>query len=195
MTTLKANTDEMAKLPQSDINGVYSSFSPCDHIPSSMDTCAFESLLSPIRFVFSCYLFVSTAWVFAIPQLKSQWTPGVSSQVWKHRLSCLSLLDNSTSCSAWMTFIFALIILYRTRPGLLFEQYFFMFKHTSRCVGSETKGGGMHVVILQSAKKKKEAARFCYHRSFIRMKWASAAPIWPDCVLASSLPVTALEYS
>lgn len=61
MTTLKANTDEMAKLAQSDINGVYSPFSPCDHIPPSMDQCAFESLLSPIRFVFSCYLFVSTA--------------------------------------------------------------------------------------------------------------------------------------
>lgn len=48
-------------LAQSDINGVYSPFSPCDHIPPSMDPCAFESLLSPIRFVFSRYLFVSAA--------------------------------------------------------------------------------------------------------------------------------------
>lgn len=185
----------MAKLAQSDINGVYSPFSPCDHIPPSMDPWAFESLLSPIRFVFSRYLFVSTAWVFAIPQLKSQWTPGVSSQVWKHRLSCLSPLDNFTSCSAWTTFIFALIVWYHTRPGLLFEQYPFMFAHTSRCAGSGTEGGGMHIASLQSAKRKKEAARFCDHRSFIRMKWVSAAPIWPGCVLASRLPVTTLEYS
>lgn len=193
MTTLKANTDEMAKLAQSDINGVYSPFSPCDHIPPSMDPCAFESLLSPIRFVFSRYLFVSTAWVFAILQLISQWTPGVSSQVRKHRLSCLSLLDNFTSCSAWTAFRFALIVWYRTHPGLLF--FFNNIEHTSGCAGSETKGGGMHVVSLQSAKKKKEAARFCYRRGFIRMKWVSAAPIWPGCVLASRLPVTTLEYS
>lgn len=51
----------MAKPTQSDINGVYSPFSPYDHIPPSMDPCAFETLLSPIKFVFSRYLFVSTA--------------------------------------------------------------------------------------------------------------------------------------
>lgn len=51
----------MANPAQSDINGVYSPFSPCDHILLSMDRCAFETLLSPIRFVFSHYLFVSTA--------------------------------------------------------------------------------------------------------------------------------------
>lgn len=67
--------------------------------------------------------------------------------------------------------------------------------HTRGCAGSETNGGGMHVVSLQSAKKKKEVARFCYHRGFIRMKWVSAAPIWPGCVLASCLPVTTLEHS
>lgn len=59
--TFKANTDEMANPAQSDINGVYSPFSPCDHILPSMNRCAFETLLSPIRFVFSRYLFVSTA--------------------------------------------------------------------------------------------------------------------------------------
>lgn len=57
----KANTDEMANPAQSDINGVYSPFSPYDHILPSMDWFAFKTLLSPITFVFSCYLFVSTA--------------------------------------------------------------------------------------------------------------------------------------
>lgn len=109
----------MANPAQSDINGVYSPFSPCDHILPSIDQCAFETLLSPIRFVLSCYLFVSTAWVFAIPQLESQWTAGVSSQVWKHRLSCLSVLDNFTSCSTWTTFIFSPSLSYSPQLAFL----------------------------------------------------------------------------
>lgn len=51
-----------------------------------------------------------------------------------------------------------------------FKRYPSMSEYQSGCTGSDTKGGGMHVVSLQSAKKKKETARFFHYRCFIRTK-------------------------
>lgn len=98
----EANTDDMAKPSQRDINGVYSHFSPCDQWACP---CINESMLSKLLyhlfglsfFTLFCFSSLSVCYLTKF-LLESQRTSGVAGQ--SHRCEKLE----SLACLCWMIY-------------------------------------------------------------------------------------------